>query len=118
VDGRERRLRKDECSLSESLWVQIVGAVVAAFIASVFTLGALWANRKMGLNPAKDSLIGTLKDTVAELRIKVRELDNRILALERENDALLRENTTLRRENAELLRENNAFRRRLEGSIE
>ena len=67
-------------------------------------LVGLWANRRLGLNPAKDSLIGTLQTTVGELRTQVKDLGERVDHLEQvnrdlrdANDTLLRENTALRR---------------------
>ena len=83
---------------------QLLALAATAFVGIGGALVGLWANRKLGLNPAKDSLIGTLQTTVGELRIQVKDLGDRVDHLEQvnrdlrdANDTLLRENSALRR---------------------
>ena len=83
---------------------QLLALVITALVGIGGGFFALWANRHIGLNPAKDSLIGTLQTTVGELRTQVKELGERV-------DHLEQVNRDLRAENTDLLRENTALRR-------
>ena len=84
--------------------LQVWGVLAPIAAGAAVALGGLWANRHMGLNPAKDSLIDALQKRVTLLETEGRELKERLGHLEQVNQDLRDANDTLMRENAALRR--------------
>jgi hypothetical protein len=61
---------------------QLWGFMAPIAAGAAVALGGLWANRRLGLNPAKDSLIVLLQGRVKVLEDDNRDLEDRISYLE------------------------------------
>ena len=77
--------------------------IIAGVVAAIVALVGLWANRKLGLNPANDRLVETLQKTMQaqEKRLTLLESENqtlrdRIEYLEQRQRDLEDENSRLR----------------------